>query len=257
MELEILNLFKQGNSLSKISKQLNISRKKVTKVVKDANLPIPKHTYLYNDNVFENIDTEEKAYWLGFIYADGCIGKVRNSGYLEISLKGSDIEHLNKFALFICNTTRIVRTKKVLFNGKTYDCCRVTVNNTKIYSDLVALGLTERKSLTIKFPHHIETDLLRHFIRGYVDGNGCIYLKSFSINITTGSSDFLNSLVRSFNKELNVPVKSISSKKDSTAYTVYYYGENSQKILTWLYSDCNIALDRKYKNAFAVLDRNI
>ena len=53
----------------------------------------------FNENVFDSIDTEEKAYWLGFIFADGYISLKGNS--FELSLKGSDSEHLDKFNKFM------------------------------------------------------------------------------------------------------------------------------------------------------------
>lgn len=58
--------------------------------------------YVYNKDYFEKINTSEKAYWLGFLYADGCItrfykGEVLKSMSLEITLKDADCEHLIKF----------------------------------------------------------------------------------------------------------------------------------------------------------------
>ena len=61
--------------------------------------------YTYNENYFKIIDSEEKAYWLGFLYADGCITRFyRNeklkSMSLELTLQSNDIEHLKKFLKF-------------------------------------------------------------------------------------------------------------------------------------------------------------
>ena len=52
--------------------------------------------YKYNENFFEKIDSPRKAYWLGFLYADGCILDQRKSKILEITLSKNDKNHLQK-----------------------------------------------------------------------------------------------------------------------------------------------------------------
>ena len=109
-----------------------------------------------NHNTFEIIDTEEKAYWLGFLYADGCISK--NQNIIQIALKRADKTHLEKFREFIGNTNNKITYSK---NTKSYRFC---FNSKKIKQDLIKLGCIPAKSLTLKFPteKQIPKDLIRH-----------------------------------------------------------------------------------------------
>lgn len=256
MEEIIISLFKEGNSLNKISNQLNLSRKFVTKTVREAGIPIPRHTYHYNDKLFENIDTEEKAYWLGFIYADGCVSTSYKWKYLEITLQGSDRNHLENFASFICGNPSLVKDKLVKLKGREYPSCRVTVSSNKIGNDLVALGVMERKSLVVRFPDFLNEELTRHFIRGYVDGNGGIYSRDPRLMIHTGSEKFISEINETISNYLDIPPRRVYKKLNTNAYSISYYSKNCVKLIDWLYKDCTIYLGRKYESAFAVLGRN-
>lgn len=256
MEAKIIKLYKQYNNLSKVSRELNISRKIVTKVVKDAGIQIPKHTYIYNEDVFNVIDTEEKAYWLGLLFADGCIYNCKGYKTLEITLKSTDVDHLKLFGNFLCGTDRIVKYKEVKLKGKIYPQYKVAACNKKICTDLISLGLVERKSLIAKYPN-IPNKLQRHFIRGFVDGDGGVSVDRGCIYLVSGSQIFIDSVIQVIKSELNIPEPKVHQKKNSNAFQLYYYGDNCKKVLDWLYSDCNVALKRKQNNAFAVLGRNI
>ena len=87
-------MYKEGKSGTEIAKSLNTHRSVVYRKLNKIGIKIPNyHNSLKFDNtVFDIINTEEKAYWLGFLYADGSVSKNRN--VVELSLKGSDIEHL-------------------------------------------------------------------------------------------------------------------------------------------------------------------
>lgn len=131
--------------------------------------------YVYNKDYFEKINTSEKAYWLGFLYADGCItrfykGEVLKSMSLEITLKDADCEHLIKFKNALESNIPIQHR---IITGK-YKADRIVVNCTKICNDLIKLGCTPTKSLTLEFPKKdiIPQDFIRDFIRGYFDGDG-------------------------------------------------------------------------------------
>lgn len=210
--------------------------------------------YIYNKDFFEKIDTEEKAYWLGFLYADGCINRLyRNEKIkamdLELGLCREDEEHLNKFLKSINSNIPIVQKKNQL-KGKTYYSSKIVVCCTKMCRDLISNGCTPQKSLVLKFPDKsiIEDSLIRHFIRGYFDGDGCIYTNSnnkISINFT-GTSDMLLG-ISDFLLQNNIMKTTVKLYDCGKAKEMFIYGiDNIKDILDYLYKDCTIYLERKY-----------
>ena len=130
-------------------------------------------------------------------------------------------------------------------NGKDY--CRFIIVNKKLSSDLKNVGLRQAKTFTCRFPK-LRSDLIRHFIRGYFDGDGSVYkshprptqlLISFNI---VGNHDFLTDLINNLPFKINEKIhdRSISSIKSSKlSHVIAFY--------RYVYSDSNVFLDRKYK----------
>ena len=101
---DIINDYKNGLSLRKIQAKYHVNRNNISKILKENNIQIRTQVitskkYFADETFFDVINTEEKAYWLGFIYADGYITTKRNNGNqsLGITLSKSDKEHLEKF----------------------------------------------------------------------------------------------------------------------------------------------------------------
>jgi hypothetical protein len=208
----------------------------------------------FNENVFNNIDTEEKAYWLGFLYADGAMNKKQSS--LELSLQVTDSSHIEKFIKFLeCDRT----VKKDSFR------CRFSASSKILYNDLNRLGCTFKKSFTIQFPQ-LPYVLIRHFIRGYFDGDGSITRarktdSSYtSISLCSGSSVFIKSIISEFNKHTNSHCKQQGYKPNNAeVYVICLQNTLCKKFLNWLYEDSVIYLERKYdryNNSIAVQLRN-
>lgn len=210
--------------------------------------------YSYNENFFEKIDNENKAYWLGFLYADGGINVGKRSKNLELTLGERDRDHLTKFVQDIQGNMPLYE-KTVKLKGKEYKSYRVTVCSSKLCEDLIKLGCTPNKSLTLTFPQDLEPHLYPHFIRGYVDGDGTISTRC-RISIC-GTYDFLNSLQQHLVKELDVTEVKILSDKRAKHYQYERVGANSLKILDYLYSNAEVYLDRKYDKAIAYLNSNV
>ena len=67
-------------------------------------IAIRNKKFKVNDDYFEIIDTEEKAYWLGFLYADGCVARKGNYYNIKIDQALYDYEHVLKFKEAINST---------------------------------------------------------------------------------------------------------------------------------------------------------
>ena len=126
---------------------------------------------------FENIDNEEKSYWLGFLYADGCVRKRINNGMLRLKLKQTDREHIEKFKLSIKSEHKIIDGIDFFQkNDRQYEShySSFSIYSLKLVNDLINLGCVVNKAQKIRLPK-FDNELLYHFIRGYFDGDGCIH----------------------------------------------------------------------------------
>jgi len=132
-----------------------------------------KRLYKLDENYFEKIDTEEKAYWLGFIYADGFITK-RKQGQNILGITLHEIEPLEKFTKAISTNKPIrsyISNSKYKKNSVEY---KTAIVSNKVVQDLESHGVVERKTFTLKFPK-LPENLTSHFIRGYFDGDGSVF----------------------------------------------------------------------------------
>lgn len=125
-------------------------------------------TYKFNDSYFNCIDSEDKAYWLGFLSADAGInipgiGR-KNSWVLCINLKKEDKNHLCKFQ-------EILERDGPIYEAR--DCVRLQIGSKKLVGDLMKLGVGPQKSKTLK-PWIGPCELLKHYWRGFFDGDGSI-----------------------------------------------------------------------------------
>ena len=120
--------------------------------------------YEYNKNVFKNINTEEEAYWLGFILADGC-----NIGNKNLRVNIKDKGHLEKLSKLIYIDEKPISITDHGFGPIYYFSC----TKKEIINNLNNYGVVPRKSKIAKFPI-IKEHLYRHFIRGLFDGDGSI-----------------------------------------------------------------------------------
>lgn len=219
--------------------------------------------YKYNKDFFEKIDNENKAYWLGFLYADGCINRYyRNEKLkamsLEIGLGKKDEEHLVKFLNDIESNVPVkYKTSKIKDN--TYESARIVVCNTKMCRDLIDLGCTPQKSLTLDFPSFdiVPKEYMWDFIRGYIDGDGNIFYGeyqgrkenhkdtiSFKMGII-GTMEMLKG-IENFILENNIPINPYYSE-EGKAYCLHIRGfDNLIELYNKMYKNANTYLDRKY-----------
>jgi len=239
---ELISKYNKGSTLDCLSVEYKTTRYKLRSVLEKNNVKIRKKgsKYSFDEDVFENIDSEDKAYWLGFIYADGCIMK-KNGGsdILMFTLKKSDFKHLYKF----CDLIRLDKEKVKIYK----DTVRLEISSNKIVEDLKRHGVTYRKTFKVKYPK-IDKNLMKHFIRGYFDGDGCLTIsRNNKIFKLIGTED----LIRNIQKYFIESIEGITETKlieDSNMVNYYKNGLNQTlKIMDHIYSNPKIFLNRKMK----------
>lgn len=255
---QIPKLVNNGKTIREMSDILNVSRSAIERRCKALNICVPNyHNSLKFDNtVFDKIDTEEKAYWLGFLYADGCVNSKNNT--ISISLKKEDKEHLIKFKKFLQAETDIIDAS-IFKNNKEYKVSKFYVCNKHLKETLTNLGCVPKKSLILTFPNlniFEEKSLVYDFIRGYVDGDGCLtFSKNGRLNLSIlGTKDFLEGICKIFPNKFSSIFR--AKKIKTNVWTISNCGSNADDVTYKLYSKATIYLNRKY-NRFAVLNRKV
>jgi DNA-binding transcriptional regulator WhiA len=212
---------------------------------------IPNKKYAVDESYFEKIDTEDKAYWLGFLYADGYINDKPSEYALEIGLIRSDKDHIELFSKYIKSNylikDRIISKKYLKKNGKYCESSHLRIYNKKVVEDLIDKGCTNNKSWTITFPNFLEHNLERHFIRGYFDGDGSICKKGpnqYVVNIC-GNELFINALKCVLDKFLDYTY--ICINKNNLNNLLISNNKDCLAFYKFIYEDCNLFLNRKKK----------
>ena len=126
--------------------------------------------YAFDETFFDSIDTEAKAYWLGFITADGCVRTDHSFHQLRVKLKVSDAPHLEKLKSALAASSPIKSGER---RGIAGAWASLTVSSPHMIESLLRLGVTPRKSLTAE-PWDGPAELMRHYWRGLFDGDGYI-----------------------------------------------------------------------------------
>lgn len=230
-----------------------------------------KRKYSCDYDYFESIDSNEKAYWLGFIMADGCIlhtkriRKLKTGDfpqerlYLQIALAEKDIDHLVKFSNSLKSTYPIhtYETKEK------HKYCRVIIEDKKFCNDLIKLGATPAKSLTLEFPKNLDKKYILDFTRGYFDGDGCLSSHEYKygngieyeFNIT-GTSEMLTTVLNILKLKItDKTLKQRYGKKNVNNYTAKYCGNlQAFRVMHLLYNNASVYLERKYNKYLELAD---
>ncbi len=202
-----------------------------------------RNIYSYDKLYFKKINSADKAYFLGLIYAEACITK------------------RNVFAIGLINKDRyILENLKYLlkFNGKIDHCNSGTSSIIRIVSkelveDLKKLGVKENKTYDLDFPTHkqVPRKYLSHFIRGMMDGDGFntieIYKtkRGFSRRYRFGFSGYKNIIEGISNQLLKV--------KSYKNYDYVYPNKNKDKLCEWKFV---ISKSELYEEHMKYLYRN-
>ncbi len=216
---------------------------------------------MVNKDYFEKIDTERKAYFLGLIYADGNV--IKNIFQIVLIEEDFLILDLLRKELNVGRKLQYINRN----NSKWKNCYRFGIYNKKIVTDLYSWGVVERKTYSeMKLPK-IDHSLMRHFIRGFLDGDGFIsitesnYLKkdgytNYSVRKVLGFSNssllLLKEISEFLSKELNISGGKIynTSGTGSTvnSYNLWFFRNNEViSIIDYIYQDATVFIQRKFE----------
>lgn len=201
---------------------------------------IMKPKYTKNENYFSVIDSADKAYWLGALYADGCVRNDKN-----VFFTSKDKDWVLDFLKAIEYTGKPLRELHKVYKT---ECWKANITSKIMFKDLVNNGCVPNKSLILEFPK-LNDSLIPHFIRGYFDGDGSVgeyktsnksEYKALRSSICSGSKKFLDELVK------YLPIKYMNVRKNKNGvYSISMSVKNSISFANYIYKDANIFLKRK------------
>jgi hypothetical protein len=253
--------YRSLGSLRKIAAKYNVDKDTIGSLFRKYNINYVPRTR-NKDHFFFSRETEESFYLAGFIAADGNIC----NNYLHIGLSEKDEQHIIKLAQLLKSNAKIISYVNKPFTGsQTVSVIKsITIHSEQIYNDLhTNFNITPNKSLSLQFPKHLSNNILiRHFIRGYFDGDG-----SWSFRYPTlknklitpqlcfdilGTYNVVSEINNILHSNIDLPNNKIYKK--SKIYGIKYSGNRLSKLIgDWIYQDSTIYLDRKHQRYLSLL----
>lgn len=265
---DILDMYvNQKNSSVTIGEKYGCSHKVILRLLEAQNIDHswkPKRKYAVNETYFDEIDTPNKAYILGFLYADGSNNPDKCT--ISMSLQEEDRDILEKIR------SEISSEKPLEFldytnkhdGGYTYkNQYRLLIFNKHMCETLESIGMMKNKSLKLQFPD-IKPELYSHFIRGYFDGDGCIHQRVVSnkrrvVVSITSTEEFCKRLVEISKKYLGISANyhEAGCHNGITNDFVISRQDSVRKFLDWIYQDGDLFLKRKHDRYLTYYDLNV
>lgn len=214
------------------------------------------------DNYFEKIDTPNKAYIFGFLWADGTI--YTNTHKIKLELQKDDLEILEKIKRELKWTGEI----KTILNkeGKSYRpketiSYRMALTNKKIVDDLAKKGFkTHRESSPLPYKF-VPRKYLLDFIRGYFDGNGCISFKNIEKNVLKnltisicGGTTIIHNIGTILTENYGLHVVYHRRRKNNPDNDTLYISRKNDcvRFLNLIYENSSLHLQRKYQKFLTI-----
>lgn len=252
----IVSIFERTQSINKTAKELGIGWNSCKRILNEYGIyGRPKNEVEDPYNLFELIETEEDAYWLGILYTDGWIRSDCN----KIGLGSVDLDLIGKWK----NYTKTENSIQIKTKNKIIGCplpegriCRTAkdfytleFSSKKTKENLIKLGCMPKKSKILQCPteEQVPNKLLWHFFRGCVDGNGWVrYNTRYTIGLV-GTQHFLEVLLT----RLKILHYGTFRKKTNSEIWEFQINNKAlvEKIFENMYSNATVYMNRKY-NAY-------
>lgn len=241
----IIEMYSNGLSASKIAIEFNVSNSTITNIL-DLNGLLVRPGWSYsrkypiNEYVFDDLDSELSAYWLGFIYADGYVSRDE----FRVTLKASDVSHLEKLSQFMQSN----QVPKPDTTGGRY----ITFHGLHLTEVLVNLGVVIKRGQFHRVLVGLPCEQYHHFIRGYLDGDG--YISKIDTKYTgnvgfLGQEDILNWIKQVLTIHCNKIGNPKITQRKGIKELAFGGRRQLSYILRWIYKDATVYLPRKYERA--------
>lgn len=247
----IINLYKSGLSQAKVGEIYNVGHYIIGKILKKCGVVArddshKSRKYTINENYFDNIDTQNKAYILGLLYSDGCNYPPQHRVKLELQERDKSI--LDKINIEIQSNKPLSFNNLNSKNANWQNTYRLDITNKHISNKLVELGMVQNKSLILEFPIWLDESMYASFLRGYLDGDGHIEWSNTRFITLVGTSQFCNYVKDFCENKLDIKCSICNTaSKDSNTKLLYIHGRQRMKqFLDFIYQDADLYIERKY-----------
>lgn len=260
---QIIELYKQGKSLAALSRLTGLSTYKVRQLLVNNNVQIrtqaqqnvfsnQERTKSVNNDYFNDIDTVNKAWILGFLAADGNVASNRNR--IKIGLSTVDKEILEK----IRKEIQIERTILDMESNNGFQISELSWSSANHKIQLAKYGIVPNKTykpMTVPF---LPIDLQLAFIQGFFDGDGCFKDDGTTCRweVCNYRPEILQSIADILNEEFNSNKQPYQDPNRQNYWTLTYSTKDAWNILNECYNICLLYLDRKFQKVMNWAKRN-
>lgn len=252
---QIIDDYLSGMTQKQAGIKNGVGRDAVGNILRRFEVPIREYTGERKSNQiwewnrdFFNEYTPLVAYWAGFLLADGNINDKGN--VLALVIQGKDLEHLESF----CDAVEV--SKDAIYKDKKYDAYGVHLHYKRLREQLLPWGITPRKSKTFNLPYFdmLYPELVPHFLRGWIDGDGNVYRygRSARIRVASGNNaslEWFSESLRFLGYDGHLAIYAVKSKKYPDNY-MWYVGGALQvaKVCDLLQVDTSFCMRRKWES---------
>lgn len=240
----IVTLYQNGVDAPELGRQFGCDSSMIYYVLEHRGVERRQQVACDNPGYFDEIDTPDKAYWLGFIGADGCVTGF-TGGYprLVIKLARKDRDHLTILHKAL-KANRPIRDFEDMSLGELRPYSALTVYSPPLVAGLGRHGITPRKSSTLR-PWDGPAHLMPHYWRGLVDGDGHIHINERGVFMGLAGSKFVTGTFAAWVNDL-IGSHVNARPTQGQVWTVQVGGTvGILSLLRALYDDAPVALARK------------
>lgn len=247
----IIREYETGVSIRRLSLKHSIGEQTLTARLKEAGIHVRnlsearRANHPVREDAFDVV-TEESAYWIGFLMADG---SVSDRGEVRLCLKSDDAHHVSRFSAFM-GSGKTASVGTYMTTKGMRSIAYIAFESPRLKESLSRYGVVPRKSMSEKVAL-LEGN--RHFWRGVIDGDGSVILcPRRGAHIRLVGSETLVSQFKAYLGQIGIS-SGVAVSPMRSIYQFSLTGPKGYAAISAIYGSCNVALDRKLRTAKAIL----